>query len=195
MNPWIFSKGWLPRLSLIVLVACFYAGVVVINNQLLFFWASDTSYRYWFYPPAGARLILIMLLGWPALVGYFFAALAILYSGLIPEVTGFLTALLTSATAALSLGVSLFAYGKLTGVKTPWDRLTWLHVPFLALWVNLSVDFSVHIVRDWLLVESADKITRNISLNVLGDILGTIFVLMIVIRLRKDYSQYHVKRF
>lgn len=190
MAPWIFSKRWPPRLTLVFLVACFYAGVVLINDELLFFWAAETSYRYWFYPPAGVRLILIMLLGWRGLVGYFIAVLAIHHSELMPEVEGFEAAFAIAAVRALSLWGGLVAFGKLTGVKHPWDRLTWHHVPFLAVWVNLVSDSAVHLVRHFLGVEGADWIVRNVALNVLGDTLGTIVVLAIVIRLRRDYRQY-----
>ena len=35
------SSEWRARVTLVFLVACFYAGVVVINNFLLFSWAAD----------------------------------------------------------------------------------------------------------------------------------------------------------
>lgn len=194
MEPWLFSTAWSSRLSLIFLVACFYSGVVVINNELLFFWAADASYRYWFYPPAGVRLILVMLLGWPGLVGYFLAALAIIYSKLIPEVASFDAALAIALTRTLSLWAGLAAYGMLTDIRSPWDRLTWQHVPVLALWVNLVSDSAAHIVRHLLELESADGIIRNVALNVLGDTLGTIVVLFIVIRLRHAYRQFSLDR-
>lgn len=190
MLPWIFSETWAPRLTLICLVACVYAGVVLINNELLFFWAADTSYRHWFYPPAGVRLILIMLLGWPGFVGYFIAALAIVYGDLTPEVVEFQAAFMIAATRALSLWVGLVSYGKLSGIKSPWDRLEWHHVPFLSLWVSLVSASAAHIARYLLDIEGAEEIVRNVILNVLGDTLGTIVVLWIVIRLRRDYRQY-----
>lgn len=190
MGPWILQPDWRARLVLISLVACFYAGVVLINNELLFFWAADTSYRYWFYPPAGIRLVLIMLLGWPAVLGYFIAALALLSSTAIPEITQFGDALLIAAGRALSLWLGLVAYGWMTGVKYPWEKLTWQHVPFLALFVSLFSAVVAHIVRYTLGVEGLEDFIRGVSLNVLGDTLGTIVMLILVIRLRKAYLRF-----
>ncbi len=190
MDPWIFSDRFLPRVTLIFLVACFYAGVVVVNNELLFFWAADASYRYWFYPPAGVRLMVIMLLGWPGLLGYFIAALAIIYGKLIPEVVGFEAALVIACARALSLWAGLVLYGKLSGVKSPWDTLTWRQLPFLALFVNFFSAVTAQLFRVLLGVEEADEIVRNVALNTLGDTLGSIAFLAVVIQLRRDYRQY-----
>ncbi len=101
------QPDWRARLALIFLIACFYAGFVLINNELLIFWAADTSYRYWFYPPAGVRLVIIMLFGWQGVVGYFLAALALLSSGSILEVDGFDSALFVAVGRALSLWLGL----------------------------------------------------------------------------------------
>ena len=131
-----------------------------------------------------------MLLGWAGLAGYFLAALAVIYSDLMPEVVGFMAAFVIAATRALSLWIGVVSYGKLTGVQHPWGRLTWPHVPFLALWVNLVSSSAAHLARHLLGVEDVDGIFRNVALNLFGDIMGTIVVLLIVIRLRQDYRRY-----
>jgi hypothetical protein len=187
VNFWILQSGWRPRLLLIFMVACFYSGAVLINNELLFFWARDASYRYWFYPPAGIRLALLMLLGLPGLIGYFVAALAILSSEIIPEITGFYAAFLVAVARALSLWLGLVLYGAITGIKHPWDRLTWQHVPFLALFVSFLSAVTAHVIYLSLGVESLDTLVRGVALNVLGDTLGTIFILILIIRIRKEY--------
>lgn len=189
-DPWLLQPDWPARLTLIFLVACLYAGVVLINNELLFFWAADTSYRYWFYPPAGIRLVLIMLLGWPGVAGYFVAALALLSSNLVPEIAQYEHALYLAAGRAISIWVALVGYGWITGVKRPWRNLTWQHVPFLALFVS-AVSATVAYLLKWGIgLESLNDLIRNVSLNVLGDTLGTIVVLVIAIRLRRAYRDY-----
>ncbi len=190
MDPWILQPDWRARLTLIFLVACFYSGVVLINNELLFFWAKDASYRYWFYPPAGVRLALVLLLGWPGLVGYFIAALAIASSELIPEIGGFTNGLLVALGRALSLWFAISVYGWFTGIKTPWRGLTWQHVPFLALFVSVVGSIVAHLIKAFIGVETLDAFARNVALNVLGDTLGSIVVLLIIIRLRRAYREW-----
>ena len=185
------SSEWRARATLVFLVACFYAGVVVINNSLLFSWAADggASYRYWIYPPAGVRLALILLLGWQGLLGYFIAELALIASGVFPELHGLEDALVIAAGSALSIWGALLIYGWITGVKTPWDRLTSRHLPALALFVSILSAAVACLLKAWLALELLEDFARNVSLTVLGDALGTIIVLAILIRLRKTYKR------
>jgi hypothetical protein len=187
---WILSKDTTARIFLAGLVACFYSGAVLINNELIFFWASDESYRYWLYPPAGLRLILILLLGWPGVIGYFLAALAINYSDIIPVIDTFDKALIIAAVRALSLWFGVFLFGKITGVKRPWDKLSWWHIPFLALFVNLFSSILAHITRYLMGIEGIDEMVRNIALNVFGDLTGTILIIYLAIRLRRAYVRF-----
>jgi len=185
------SSEWRARVTLVFLVACFYAGVVLINNSLLFSWAADggASYRYWIYPPAGVRLALILLLGWQGLLGYFIAVLALIASGVFPELDSLEDALVVAAGCTLSIWAALLAYGRITGVKTPWERLTSRHLPALALFVSVVSVAVACLLKVWLGVELLEDFARNVCLTVLGDTLGTIIVLAILIRLRKAYKR------
>jgi integral membrane sensor domain MASE1 len=184
------SSEWRARVTLVFLVACLYAGVVLINNSLLFSWAADggASYRYWIYPPAGVRLALILLLGWQGLLGYFIAMLALIASGVFPELDSLEDAIVVAAGRALSIWAALLAYGRITGVKTPWERLTSRHLPILALFVSAVSAAVACLLKVWLGVELLEDLARNVSLTVLGDTLGTIIVLAILIQLRKAYK-------
>lgn len=191
MDAWIFSSDWRARLALIFGVACFYVGAVLINNTLLFSWAADSSYRHWIYPPAGIRLVLIMLLGWPALAGLAIATLAQAYSDLIPQITRFDDAMLVAIVRVASIWLSLKTYGWITKVKSPWRDLTWVHVPFLALFVNTVSDIALSMAYVYLGIENLDTFVRNVALYVFGDTVGTILVLMILIKLRQAYTKSH----
>ncbi len=185
------SSEWRARATLAFFVACFYAGVVIINNSLLFSWAVDSgvSYRYWIYPPAGVRLALILLLGWQGLLGYFIAVLALIASGVFPELDSLEYALVIGAGSTLSIWAALLIYGWITGVKTPWERLTSWHLPVLALFVSVLNAALVCLLKVSLGVELLEDLARNASLTVLGDTLGTIIVLAILIQLRKAYKR------
>ena len=185
------SSEWRARVTLVFLVACFYAGVVLINNSLFFSWAADggASYRYWIYPPAGVRLALILLLGWQGLLGYFIAVLALIASGVFPELDSLEDVIVVAAGRALSIWAALLAYGRITGVKTPWERLTSRHLPALALFVSVVSAAVACVLKVWLGVELLEDFARNVCLTVLGDTLGTIIVLAVLIRLRKAYKR------
>lgn len=192
MKPWIFSAEWSARLTLIFLIACFYLGIVTIHDRL-FFWAADAPYRHWFYPPAGIRLILIMLFGWLGVTGYFMSVFFSTFTGIGPGEPSFLGAAVVAAADALSLWAGVILFGKLTGVRHPWDRLSWHHVPFLALFVSIvraTVAEAVRHVQGTEILVDASEAIRNVSLYAIGDTLGTIAVLFIVISLRRSYQNY-----
>ncbi len=195
MDPWILQPEWRARLALITLVACFYTGVVVISNELLFYWAADTTYRYWFYPPAGVRLALILLLGWPGLLGYFTAVLALVSGGIVLEDAEFYEAFWIALVRTLSIWLALIAYGAITHVKTPWEKLTWMHLPFLALFISAISGAAAHLARSALGIDALDTLVRDVSLTVFGDTLGSIVVLSLVLWMRKAYREHALKMF
>jgi integral membrane sensor domain MASE1 len=86
-----------------------------------------------------------LLLGWQGVLGYFIAVLALITSGVFPELDSLEDALVIAAVACL-----------------------------------LKVGLGVELLEDF---------ARNVSLTVLGDTLGTIIVLAVLIRLRKAYKR------
>ena len=186
---WILQPTLASRLCLILSIACFYAGAVVINNNLLFFWAHDADYRFWFYPPAGLRLILIMLLGWPAVLGHGIASTALNASFDLPDVE-LLGSVFLGFCRSLSVWAGLAIYSRVTGLRFPWTGITWTHIPAMSVAVSLFSAVTVHLLRAALGVEPLDELVRNVSLNVLGDTLGTIVVLFVLIRLRRAFLSF-----
>jgi hypothetical protein len=186
---WLLQPGLLSRVCLILSIACFYAGAVVVNNNLLFFWAHDADYRFWFYPPAGLRLIMIMLLGWPAVLGHGIAATALNASFDLPEVE-LLGAVFLGFCRSLSVWAGLALYSRATGLRFPWSGITWAHIPAMSVAVSLFSAVTVHFLRAILGVEPLEEFVRNVSLNVLGDTLGTIVVLVALIRLRRAFLRF-----
>jgi len=122
-------------------------------------------------------------------VGDFIAVLALIASGVFPELDSLEDALVIAAGRALSIWAALLVYGIITGVKTPWERLTSRHLPALALFVSALSAAVACLLKIWLGVELLEDFARNVSLTVLGDTLGTIIVLAILIRLRKAYKK------
>lgn len=190
MKPWIFSSDHIARISLISLVACIYAGSALINNHFLFFWAEDEPYRYWFYPPAGLRLLLIMLLGFPAVIGIAVASAAIYMSPIVPEVTEHSLALVLGFTESLAVYGALVLYGSLTAVKFPWTGLAWKHVPLIAITCSISAAFFSNMMRMLLGLGEASTIHRDVTLSIAGDTMGSIFFLALLVLARRSYLAY-----
>jgi len=191
MNLWILSSHWQARAALIFAIACFYAGCVLLNNTLLFSWAQDGStYRYWVYLPGGFRLVLIMLFGWRGLVGVTIAVAGISYSDLVPEITSIVDAVIAAIVRTTSIWLAIDIYGKITGVRSPWENLTWIHVPFLALFVTVITNLAVTFYFVLLGIEPIESLGRNVSTWVIGDTAGTIIVLAILIKLRQGYLEW-----
>ena len=190
MAPWIFSDDSAARIVLISLMACLYAGSVVISNHLLFPWAEDEPFRYWFHPAAGARLLLIMLFGIPAVIAVGVGSAAIYISPIVPQVDEYGPALLLGFSESFGLFLVLVIYGKLTRMKFPWSGITWQHIPFIAIFANLGVSLLSNLCR--IILDISDPLTfqRDVSLTLTGDILGSIFFLFLLFFIRKSYLAY-----
>jgi len=193
MNPWILSSDWAARVTLIFCIACFYAGCVLINNNIFFFWAQDSSYRYLIYLPAGVRLVLVMLFGWRGLIGLVIAVTAIGFSKLVAEIDRIDYAFLAAIVRASSIWLALEVYGRVTNIKSPWDGLTWIPVPFLAVFVSVTTATAVSLLFVSFGIEQMDSFVRNVTAWVLGDTVGTVIVLVIVINLRQSYLRWRSK--
>jgi len=190
MKPWIFSSEHAARVALISLVACIYAGSVLINNHFIFFWAEDEPYRYWFYPPAGLRLLLMMLLGLPAAIGIGVASATIYVSPIVPEITDHARAMVLGFTESLAVYGALLLYGHLTGIRHPWTKLIWKHIPMIAALSSLSAAIFSNMVRIVLELGETSTLKRDVTLNLIGDSLGSIFFLALLILARKSYLAY-----
>ena len=193
MKPWIFSSDRVARFVLISLIACVYAGCVMISNHFLFFWAGDEPYRYWLYPPAGLRLLLIMLLGFPAVIGIGIASATIYISPIVPEITGHSFALILGFTESLSVYYALRFYGTIAGVQYPWTGLSWRHIPVIAVLCSTATAFFSNAVRIILNLGNVSSLDRDITLNIIGDIFGTTLLLGLLIIAHKSHLAYTTK--
>jgi integral membrane sensor domain MASE1 len=89
--------------------------------------------------------------------------------------------------------LALEFYGRVTKITSPWGALTWTHVPFLALFVNLLTALAVTLLLVYLEIETIEAFARNVTAWVLGDTVGTMVVLAVVINLRHSYNKWKSK--
>ncbi len=190
MKPWIFSSDRIARFALISLIACVYAGCVLINNHFLFFWAEDEPYRYWLYLPAGLRLLLIMLLGFPAVIGIGVASATVYVSPIVPQITEHSFALILGFTESLAVYFSLLVYGAVAGIRYPWTGLTWRHIPLIAVLCSTATAFLSNAVRIVFNLGDLSSLERDVTLNIIGDVSGATLLLGLLIVARKSYLAY-----
>jgi hypothetical protein len=187
-------KGWLlqptlaSRFALTLTLAVIVAGFNVVNSTL-FAWAKDGDFTYYIWLPAGLRLLIIMLFGWLGVLavtlGFFFAHTPVT-SGSLNEAQ----LLLLGFVRAVSVYGALWAYGKITNVKFPWNYITWTHIPFLALITTLVNQVAFHSVHALLSVDRYVPVLRNIALAALSNMLGVLVFLALAILMRRSYLAY-----
>lgn len=135
-----------------------------------------------------------MLFGWRGLIGVTTAVAGISCSDLVPEITGIEEAVLAAIVRTASIWIAIEVYGRVTAVKTPWKSIAWNHVPFLSLFVSVITNFSVTLYFVYLGVESIETFGRNVAAWVIGDTIGTIVVLVVLIKLRQAYLKWKITK-
>lgn len=180
---WVSQPTPKARLALVVLSALCIALAMQITLTV-FSWAKDSYLVHWFYPPAGVRLVLIMLFGWPAALGALFAFFLVVLPDA-PETITWIDVMVLGSARISGIWGALLLYGFATRVKHPWDSLTWGHVPFLALATGLGGALAVGILRLQMEGGDADALMRQVSLSTLGDVLGIAFFLALLILLKR----------
>jgi integral membrane sensor domain MASE1 len=134
-----------------------------------------------------------MLFGWRGLIGLVIAVTAIGFSKLVAEIDRIDYAFLAAIVRASSIWLALEVYGRVTNIKSPWDGLTWIPVPFLAVFVSVTTATAVSLLFVSFGIEQMDSFVRNVTAWVLGDTVGTVIVLVIVINLRQSYLRWRSK--
>ena len=193
MNPesfksWLLHPDPLPRIALVLLLSTLVAGFIDVNTTFLA-WAKDSEFAYYIWPPAGLRLLIIMLFGW---IGVLAVTLGFFFSHT-PQVAGNLSDsafLLLGFVRAASIFGALWAYGKVTGLKFPWAGITWTHIPFLALVTTVVNQAAFHFLY---VILSADHILpdlRIIALATLSNVLGVFVFLALALTFRRSYLEF-----
>jgi hypothetical protein len=59
----LLGERWPARILLVAGLSAFYAGTILINNELLFPFADVGGSVFWFFFPEGIKLLLVMSLG------------------------------------------------------------------------------------------------------------------------------------
>jgi hypothetical protein len=183
----ILGASLVARGTLVVTIACLYAGAVLFNNNLLFPWLEFDNFRNLLFLPAGLKLFLVMLFGWRAVagIGLGLAAVALSEFPHMPMSSAFFL----GAVAALSTQLTLQAMSPLLRVGYPWTQLRWPSLCAIALVVG-SVDA---ITVQWLVsvlgYETFDSFLTETLKGVFGRVVGTFVFLAVSLEVRRHLSQ------
>lgn len=123
MSPLEFLLGdrWTARVMLVLVMGAFYAGAILLNNELLFPFADIGGSVFWFFFPEGIKFLLVMSLGLrgAAAVGLGRAAVTL---NQYPDIA-YSTGLAAGAVMALSTLAAMRVGSLLVGVSFPWREI------------------------------------------------------------------------
>jgi hypothetical protein len=183
MSQPILGNSLIARGTLVVTIACLYAGAVQLNNNLLFPWLEFDEFRNLLFLPAGLKLFLVMLFGWRAVLGIGLGIAAVALSE-IPHMS-MPPALLLGAAAALSTRLSLDAISRLLRVGYPWAQLGWPALCAIALGVGVIDAATVQWTMSVLGFESFDQFLADALKGAFGRVAGTFVFLAVSLQIRQ----------
>ena len=184
MSAPLLGPSALARATLVLGIACLYAGAVLVNNNLLFPWLEFENFRSLLFLPAGLKLFLVMLLGWRAVLGIALGIWAVAMSEF-PDMSMLQGAVLGSV-VALSTQVALQSCARLLGVGYPWTALGWRSLCVIALAVG-GVDATL---LQWSMAtlgyEDYNDFWTETLQGAFGRVLGTFIFLAVSLAVRRQ---------
>lgn len=182
MKTLLLGSSLLARGTLVLGIACMYAGAVLINNNLLFPWLELGMFRSLLFLPAGLKLFLVMLFSWRAVLGIALGIWAVTLSEF-PDMA-VLHALMLGMVAALSTQLTLRGTSRLLGVGYPWTALGWRSLCVIALTVG-CVDATL---LQWSMAslgyENYEDFWSEALQGAFGRVVGTFFFLALSLEVR-----------
>lgn len=127
----LLSERWAARVTLVLALGAFYAGTILINNELLFPFAEVDGTVFWFFFPEGIKFLLVMSLGVRGAVAIGVGR-AVVTLNQYPD-AGYVNGLATGALMTLSTLVAMKLGSVLANVRFPWRELRPSHLAMMAL--------------------------------------------------------------
>lgn len=187
MSPLEFFLGdrLLARVVLISFLGAFYAGAILLNNELLFPFADVGGSVFWFFFPEGIKFLLVMSLGvrGAAAVGLGRAAVTL---NQYPDID-YLTGLTAGAVMALSTLAAMTIGTRLVGVSFPWREIK-MQAMFAIAFTFALTDAASKIFAEFYIIgnkviQNAD-LSRLFAIEAVGRLAG-IFVFLWLVNLIK----------
>ncbi|BBK30660.1 hypothetical protein EDC65_1901 [Stella humosa] len=167
--------------GLVVLSAVIWAISVYLNNEVFFPWTHDEDYLHWIFVPGGIKVLLVMLLGWRAVVGMAFGAIPGVLTAL-PGIGPLALALVAGAVGVMPwLSIRLFSY--VTGVRHPWHDLVWWHLPAIAALSAFANSAFLNSQLILLGLEPPRDLPVNLLSVMISDFAGALILLLVSVAL------------
>ena len=179
----LLGSSALARTTLVLGIACVYAGAVLVNNNLLFPWLERENFRSLLFLPAGLKLFLVMVLGWRAVLGIALGIMTVMLSEF-PHMST-LHGLLLGAFAALSTQITLILCARVLRVGYPWATLSWPALCLMALAVGVVDASVVQGAMVWLGYEDIEEYWAEALQGAFGRVLGTFVFLAVSLEVRR----------
>ena len=183
MSAPLLGSSALARGSLVLGIACIYAGAVLINNNLLFPWLELENFRSLLFLPAGLKLFLVMLLGWRAVLGIALGIMSVALTEF-PHMST-VHGLLLGTMAALSTQITLTVCARALRVGYPWTSLNWPSLCVIALTVGVVDATVVQVGMASLGYEDFKDFWTEAMQGAFGRVLGTFVFLAVSLEVRR----------
>lgn len=162
MSPLEFCLGdrWLARVMLVFVLGAFYAGTILLNNELLFPFADIGGAVFWFFFPEGIKFLLVMSLRLrgAAAVGL---GRAVVTLNQYPNID-YATGLAAGAVMALSTLAAMSVGSHLVGVSFPWHEIRIRAIFAIALTFALT-DAAAKIFAEFYII--GNDLIKNADLS------------------------------
>lgn len=148
------------RGTLVLALGAFYAGTILINNELLFPFAEVDGTVFWFFFPEGIKFLLVMSLGVRGALAIGVGR-AVVTLNQHPDI-GYLNGLTTGAIMTVSTLAAMKIGSMLTDVKFPWRELRAGHVVMMAV-IFAVLDTGAKLIYEVYLLGNGEIISSNLD--------------------------------
>ncbi|MGV0960252.1 MAG: hypothetical protein ACOYB1_10490 [Limnohabitans sp.] len=183
----IFGPSWAAKTTLILVIACVYAGAVQLNNKLFFPWAEFDEFRYLIYIPAGIKLLLMMLFGWRAVIGISLG-IATVVLGEFANMS-YLSACTFGVVSGVVPYLGLIALSKISKISYPWNGLNFKTITIISIGIGSIEAVTLHLLLTFNGVEPLSHLIEDTLPSVFGRVLGTYLFMGLAVWVRNEIAK------
>lgn len=183
----IFGSSWAAKITLVLAIACIYAGAIQLNNKLFFPWTEFDEFRYLIYIPAGIKLLLMMLFGWRAVVGISLG-IATVVLGEFSNMS-YLSACTFGTVSSVVPYLGLIALSKILKISYPWNGLNFKTIAIISIVIGSIEALTQHFLLTFNGVEPLSHLIKDTLPSVFGRVMGTYLFMGLAVWVRNEIAK------
>lgn len=179
------------RVILVLALGAFYAGAILINNELLFPFTEVDGTVFWFFFPEGIKFLLVLSLGVRGALAVGIGR-AVVTLNEYPD-AGYVNGLATGAVMAISTLAALRIGSSLTGTSFPWQNIKPHQIALMALVFALT-DTTAKIFYEINFLANAKILDSGIAQLFAIEAFGRFFGIVAFVYLVSTYQKVALQR-